>query len=70
MAHTISNHRIAAPRGFSPVTRLKHLFAIQKERLALGRLEDAALKDIGVTRAEANREASRTVWDAPAHWQR
>ncbi|BCR04885.1 hypothetical protein DESUT3_19540 [Desulfuromonas versatilis] len=39
--------------------------AIQRE--ALGSLSDELLKDIGITRAEAVREASRPFWDtAPA----
>jgi uncharacterized protein YjiS (DUF1127 family) len=28
------------------------------------------LRDLGITRAEADREAARPMWDAPGHWYR
>ena len=49
---------------FSAMTRLR------MERLKLSELTDAQLKDIGVSRAEANKEARRGAWDAPTHWHR
>ena len=31
-------------------------------------LDDRALADIGLTQAQARREASRPIWDVPANW--
>ncbi|MEM8730125.1 MAG: DUF1127 domain-containing protein [Pseudomonadota bacterium] len=45
------------------------LMDLWRQRAALARLNDAALKDVGVTREEAEREAGRSVWDVPAHWR-
>ena len=36
---------------------------------ALTRLTPAQLEDVGVTQAEAHREANRPVWDVPANWR-
>lgn len=44
--------------------------ALYRQRAALRRLDSRALEDIGITRAEADEEASRPIWDAPQHWQR
>ncbi|MGJ3261478.1 MAG: DUF1127 domain-containing protein [Rhodospirillales bacterium] len=40
---------------------------IRAERRQLAALDDAALADIGVTRAEADREAERPFLDIPEH---
>lgn len=40
---------------------------VAKQRRQLLALEDHALKDIGVTRAEANLEGNRSFWDLPDH---
>jgi len=50
-------------------TGLRHALAVRRQRLALKSLDDAALADIGVTRAEAEAEARRPVWDAPETWR-
>ncbi len=44
--------------------------AAWRQRRALARLDDAALKDIGVSATDAAREARRPIWDVPAHWRR
>jgi uncharacterized protein YjiS (DUF1127 family) len=41
--------------------------ARQKARLRL--LDDHLLSDIGVSRAEAEAESERPVWDSPSHWR-
>jgi len=41
-----------------------------RQRHQLTRLDDAALDDIGLTRAEALSEAARPLWDVPAAWRR
>ena len=40
------------------------------QRRALARLDDAALADIGKTRAQAQAEAHRPLWDVPQHWRK
>jgi uncharacterized protein YjiS (DUF1127 family) len=46
------------------------LLGSARERRGLARLDDHLLRDIGVTRQEADREATRPVWDVPDHWRR
>lgn len=48
--------------------RLLLALAMHRQRARLSQLDDHLLRDIGLTRAEAAAEASRPVWDAPAHW--
>ncbi|MES2543198.1 MAG: DUF1127 domain-containing protein [Pseudomonadota bacterium] len=43
--------------------------ALARSRRSLGRLDDHTLRDIGLTRAEAESEARRSAWDAPVHWK-
>lgn len=49
---------------------LRAALALIRERRALAALDEARLADIGITRAEAEAEARRPFWDAPAHWHR
>lgn len=49
--------------------RLSRLMDLWRSRQALSRLDDAALRDIGLAAKEAHREASRPVWDVPANWR-
>lgn len=42
--------------------------AIRRERQQLSELDDHLLHDIGITRADAQSEATRPVWNAPARW--
>jgi len=48
--------------------RLIDWLELFRQRRSLARLDDAALDDLGLTRDEAQHEASRPVWDVPAHW--
>lgn len=50
--------------------RFRAYGSISRERVALARLTDAALDDIGITRSEAEKEVNRLFWDAPTHWIR
>ena len=43
--------------------------ALSRSRRGLRRLDDHLLRDIGLTRQEAEVEASRAAWDAPSHWR-
>jgi uncharacterized protein YjiS (DUF1127 family) len=36
--------------------------------MPLSQLDARALRDIGLSQAEANREAQKPIWDAPNHW--
>ena len=53
----------------SPVVRFtRHLIAsleIYKQRRQLAQLSADHLKDIGISPAQADREASRSFWDIP-----
>ena len=42
--------------------------ALARSRRGLARLDDHLLRDIGLTRTEALKEARRRDWDAPSHW--
>jgi len=44
-------------------------FDLYRQRRALEALDDHLLRDLGLTREEALREAARPVWDAPVHWR-
>ncbi|MDA7967099.1 DUF1127 domain-containing protein [Ruegeria sp.] len=50
--------------------RLWQRLGVAKQRRALARLDDRALDDIGITRAQARTEAARPIWDAPLHWHK
>ena len=45
------------------------LVSLYRQRRALGKLDDTALNDIGISRADAMQEARRALWDFPAHWK-
>ncbi len=42
---------------------------LYRQRRALAKMDAAQLVDLGLTRAEAQAEAQRPIWDAPNHWQ-
>lgn len=44
--------------------------AARRQRQALTRLDDAALRDLGLTRADVAAEAAKRLWDVPAGWRR
>ena len=60
---------IHAPARPRPLPRLqfalRDMLAVWKQRAALRHLDDAALKDIGLSRREAEHEANRPFWDLP-----
>lgn len=53
----------------SLLDQLRRANAIARQRRALLELDDAILRDIGLTRTQAVQEASRPFWDAPRHWR-
>ncbi len=71
---SISNNSVrsvsALPRPNGILSNIGLAMAARGQRKALKYLDDAALRDIGLSRAEAEEEANRPIWDVPAHWRR
>jgi uncharacterized protein YjiS (DUF1127 family) len=59
----------AKSRRLSLLSRFLDAGALARQRRHLAELDDAMLRDIGLTREQALREARRPRWDAPRHWQ-
>lgn len=57
--------------GFGQTVRppLAHYLTLANQRRALRKMTPEQLSDIGVTQAEAEREAKRPIWDAPQNWR-
>jgi uncharacterized protein YjiS (DUF1127 family) len=61
-----------------PLARLLAAMALRQSRRSLADLDDHLLRDVGLSREAAQREAARPAWDAldeapwdaPAHWLR
>ncbi len=51
------------------VDRLIAANGLHRQHQAMLNLDDALLRDIGLTRFEAETEANRPIWDAPTHWR-
>ena len=45
------------------------LISLARQRRTLAALDDHILNDIGISRAQAEAEADRPVWDAPGNWK-
>lgn len=58
---TYAHARTAAHRGLA--FSLADMFAVWRQRRTLATLDDTRLDDLGLTRAEALREAARPAWD-------
>lgn len=67
LASRVDRSRI---RGSHRGTSLLAWWGLYLQRRQLGALDDRLLDDIGCSRAEADAEAARTAWDAPAHWRK
>ena len=48
---------------------LRAMIAITAQRRSLNALDDHMLKDIGVSRSEALKEAQKPIWDVPETWR-
>jgi uncharacterized protein YjiS (DUF1127 family) len=59
-------------RGNRPqlLRRLLGAMLMQRSRMRLRDLDDHLLRDIGLDRATARREADQPGWNAPDHWLR
>lgn len=58
----------ALPRLARLVSALFAAQDLHRQRARLRLLDDHALADIGLTRAEAEAEAALPPWNAPRHW--
>lgn len=67
----IDSLRVQSIAAWRPTAlrRVAACLCLARQRRALARLDAAALRDIGLTAVQAQAEASRPVWDAPAHWR-
>ena len=68
MSNTIT--RTNLPGRFAIISLISHALVTRRQRNALRALDDAALQDMGLSRAEVEREANRPFWDVPAGWRR
>ncbi len=50
---------------FAPLTWL----GLSRQRRGLTRLTEHQLRDIGLTREQAEAEAQKPFWDVPLHWR-
>ncbi len=57
-------------RKYSFLDLARQIIATHKQRHCLSRLDDAALKDLNLTRAQAKSEAAKPIWDVPSRWRR
>ena len=63
---------LIAVASLSPARLLSWVLAADaqaRSRRALARIDDHILRDIGLTRQEADAEAARPGWDSPLHWR-
>lgn len=51
------------------IGKFLQMLAVRKTRKQLAEVDDHILEDIGISRAAAEFEASRPLWDVPNHWR-
>lgn len=71
MSHIATNritdtHSLCIPNARFSLINLLDLWL---SRRALSQLDAAGLDDIGLTAAQADKEAARLPWDVPANWR-
>ncbi|WP_172327304.1 DUF1127 domain-containing protein [Mangrovicoccus sp. HB161399] len=59
----------ARPGRFPRLPRPARFFALRRQRRQLRQLDAHLLRDLGLTRAQAEREAQKPFWDAPDWWK-
>lgn len=57
------------PARTSLLKTLERVYETWRQRQALGKLDDAALADIGLSAREADTEARKPLWDVPHTWR-
>lgn len=67
MAYVSTRPYASAPR-VSVLRAVWTALQVKRQRSQLAHLDDAMLRDIGLTRREAQEEAQRPVWDVPHMW--
>jgi uncharacterized protein YjiS (DUF1127 family) len=64
---------VAQPRRPSFLSRTFRFVALvasaRRDRRTLAQLDPHLLRDIGLTREQAEAEAARALWDVPSHWR-
>ncbi|MEL6682695.1 MAG: DUF1127 domain-containing protein [Pseudomonadota bacterium] len=74
MSITISNKCVSNPHQLNAKAglwgTLTSVMALRQQRKALKDLDEHLLRDIGVTRQDAEIEAEKPIWDVPRHWFR
>ncbi|WP_120636122.1 DUF1127 domain-containing protein [Ruegeria sp. EL01] len=66
----VAIHRPCKPTTRSVLGMITNAMSLKRQRRSLAELDDRALKDIGVTRSEADIEVGRYIWDAPEFWRK
>lgn len=56
-------------RSLGLIGKINLALSLRRERQRLALLDDRLLRDIGVSRREAEDEAARSVWEAPNRWR-
>ncbi len=51
------------------LSRMAQVFKVRRQRQQLAQLDEAALRDMGLTRSDVREEMQRSAWDVPAHWR-
>jgi uncharacterized protein YjiS (DUF1127 family) len=69
-SHAPTRTRTAHAPTASLLSRLRLALVARAQRRALARFDARMLRDIGVSRAQAEAEANRPLWDVPASWLR
>lgn len=66
MSADIRRAALGGAGGTGVISRLVLALRVWDERRRLAEADEATLRDIGVSRGEAAREAGRSFWDLPA----
>ncbi len=69
-AHSVAAARpsiVSSILAALPYLRVANSVAVSRARL--GEMDAAMLADIGLTRAQAQAEAARPIWDVPGFWR-
>lgn len=68
--HSLTGLSAIGPAGESLLKRIVLGLGAMRQRRRLASLDDAMLRDIGLTREAARAEAERPIWDVPQSWLR
>lgn len=69
MFRTLATSTARTARRLPLLHRLAQVQALLRQRRSLAHLDDHLLRDIGLTPEQARHEATRPLWDVPAHWR-